>query len=124
MVFTRRNLRQLGITPQQNNADLVRALARVVHRRTPPPSPATSVQSRRSTGSNSIINDALYGSDTSSQLSANSVQDWFETLPEPTQERVRRWIKRYRHRDIYHRHRLDDDQPKTERVTSYVRRRA
>lgn len=42
-------------------------------------------------------------------------------LPARTQQ-SRRWIKRYRPRDTAHRHRIDDDQPKTQRVISYVRR--
>lgn len=34
----------------------------------------------------------------------------------------RRWIKRYRPNDISKRHRIQDDQPKTEAVSSYTRR--
>lgn len=34
----------------------------------------------------------------------------------------RTWIKRYRPTDPHHRHRIDDEQPKTQRVTTYTRR--
>lgn len=34
----------------------------------------------------------------------------------------RQWRKQYRPTDPYHRHRLHDNQPKTQRVTSYTRR--
>ena len=33
-----------------------------------------------------------------------------------------RWTKRYRPTDVNKRHRLEDEQPKTQRVTSYTRR--
>lgn len=36
--------------------------------------------------------------------------------------RARRWTKRYRPTDIYKRHRIYDDQPKTQRVAAYSRR--
>lgn len=39
-------------------------------------------------------------------------------------QRARRWIKRYRPTDRTKRHRLEDDQPKEEEVTSYTRRKA
>lgn len=42
--------------------------------------------------------------------------------PSPRMQASRRWIKRYRPADTAHRHRIEDDQPKSERVTSYVRR--
>lgn len=115
MVFTRRNLRQIGIRPDENTADLLRSVARVPRSR----SRSSSVASQHS-----VIHDALYNSDSSSQLSAGSVNDWFENLTPPQQDRLRRWIKRYRTRDVAHRHRIDDDQPKEEQVRSYTRRRA
>ena len=36
--------------------------------------------------------------------------------------RMRRFRKMYRPTDVAHRHRLEDRQPKTQRVVSYVRR--
>lgn len=36
--------------------------------------------------------------------------------------RARRWIKRYRPRDVYHRHRLPDRQPRDQLVHTYRRR--
>lgn len=35
---------------------------------------------------------------------------------------ARRWTRRYRPNDTARRHRLEDDQPKTQRVVSYTRR--
>lgn len=37
-------------------------------------------------------------------------------------QQARRWIKRYRPTDPYHRHRLEDDQPKSQHVAAYSRR--
>ena len=37
-------------------------------------------------------------------------------------QRARRWIKQYRPNDHAKRHRLNDDQPKTQHVISYTRR--
>jgi hypothetical protein len=40
----------------------------------------------------------------------------------PRMQTARRWTKRYRPSDPHKRHRLDDDQPKTQQVVSYRRR--
>lgn len=58
------------------------------------------------------------------QLGVGSSFDFLENLPPAQRERIRQWIKRYRPRDVNKRHRLPDEQPKTERVVTYKRRRA
>ena len=82
MVFTRRNLRQLGIRPHENTANLVRAATRI--------RPITRERSDSQSSGMARIYDALYNSDSDSQLSGNEVYSWFENLTPPQQERVRR----------------------------------
>lgn len=60
--------------------------------------------------------------------------DWFDEIGEAGAQNIRRmratgrmqtarrWVKRYHPNDFAKRRRLADDQPKTERVSAYVRR--
>lgn len=116
MVLTRRNRRQLGITPDLNEAELFRIARRILPAQpspqpTPQPSPALSAASQGSIQS--------LGS-----LDINDIMGWYESMSQDQQERFTRWVKRYRPRDTAHRHRLDDAQPKDEVVRTYRRRKA
>lgn len=48
-------------------------------------------------------------------------EEWFRNV-RARMMTSRRWNKQYRPSDPYHRHRLEDDQPKEQRVVSYMRR--
>lgn len=115
MVLTRRNRRQLGISPDLNEAELFRIARRILpptpRTPTPQPSPAMSAASQGSIQS--------LGS-----LDLNDIMGWYENMSQSQQDRFTRWVKRYRPRDTAHRHRLDDTQPKEEVVRTYRRRKA
>ena len=52
----------------------------------------------------------------------NEWPDHMDSGSSTRMESARRWTKRYRPSDWSRRHRLEDDQPKRQRVVSYVRR--
>ena len=112
-MLTRRNRRQLGISPDMNEAELFRAARRILPERTPTPQPSPAM-SGASQGSIQSLGS----------LDVNDIMGWYENMSQSQQDRFTRWVKRYRPRDTAHRHRLDDDQPKEEVVRTYRRRKA